>query len=57
MASVPENVDDIQHDLGERENFGPTDNKDSGDISGMCRVHHPDVLGMRKLSATWVLNV
>jgi hypothetical protein len=26
----------------------------------MCRVHHPDVLDMRKLSATWVpkcLNV
>ena len=49
-----------KHDLREWENFSLRDNKDSGDISGICRVHLPDVSDVWKLSATWVpkcLNV
>jgi hypothetical protein len=41
-------------------NFSPKDNKDSRDISGICRVHLPDMLDVWKLSATWMpkcLNV
>jgi hypothetical protein len=52
VVSVPENVDDIQSMILESGRISaPKDNKDSGDISGLCRVHHPDVLDMRKLSA------